>query len=252
MQINKYKNNLIVFLIFLLLAQFSIVTQTLGQDSSLVWDKPVVVKRVSKPTRKPVAHRRVERVPLLTLEWRMLKRNNDGTSQETNPNAIFHTGDRIRLAIKANQNVYLYIVHHSQGQDGTIIFPDSRINNGENYVKKNQEYILPAYCPTPEFDDPKDCWWKMTPPAGREEFTIICSRDMITSLPNQSSDEIGIIKLNVISELKTNSGQTLKRTSRPEFSYQEGGSGRYITWVTNTNAKDNEDLIETIVITHGS
>lgn len=252
MQTNKYKNNLIIFLIFLLLVQFSVVNQALGQDSSLVWDKPVAVKRVDKPTRKIVPHRRVERVPLLTLEWRMLKRNNDGTSQETNPNAIFHTGDRIRLAIKANQNVYLYIVHHSEGQDGTIIFPDSRINNGENYVKKNQEYVLPAYCPTPEFDDPKDCWWKMTPPAGREEFTVICSRDMITSLPNQTSDEVGVIKLNVINELKTGSGQKLKRTSRPELSYQEGGSGRYITWVTNTNAKDNEDLIETIVITHGS
>ncbi len=252
MQIKKYKNSLIIFLVFLLLAQFSIVNQALGQDSSLVWDKPVAVKRVSKPTRKAVVHRRVEHVPLLTLEWRMLKRNNDGTSQETNPSAVFHTGDRIRLAIKANQNAYLYIVHHSEGQDGTIIFPDSRINNGENYVKKDQEYILPAYCPSPEFDDPKDCWWKMTPPSGREEFTVICSRDMITNLPNQSSDEVGVIKLNIINELKTASGQKLKRTSRPELSYQDGGSGRYITWVTNTNAKDNEDLIETIVITHGS
>lgn len=252
MKIKQYKNKLIIIFLFFLLAQFQLVNLSLGQDSSLVWDKPVAVKRVSKPTRKSVPHRRVERVPLLTLEWRMLKRNSDGTVQETNPTAIFHTGDRIRLAIKANQNVYLYISHHSEGQDGTLIFPDSRINNGENYVKKDQEYVLPAYCPTPEFDDPRDCWWKMTPPAGREEFTVICSRDMITSLPNQSLDIPGTIKLNIINDLKTTSGQKLKRTSRPDLSYSEGGSGRYITWVTNTNAKDNEDLIETIVITHGS
>lgn len=245
-----YKSKLVLLPILLLLLQMLVVREIVGQDSSLVWDKPVTVKRVVKPTRKTTPHRRVvERVPLLTLEWRILKRNNDGSSLETNPISIFHTGDRLRLAIKANQNAYLYIIHHSEDQDGILIFPDSRINNGENYIKKDKEYILPAYCPTPEFEDPNDCWWRITPPGGKEEFTIIYSRDMITNLPNQS-DGSGTIKLSIIEQLKANSGQQLKRTSRPELNPQSG-SGRYITWVTNTNAKDNEDLIETIVITHG-
>jgi hypothetical protein len=246
--LNKtYKIKPIIFLILLLLLQVLLITDVIGQDSSLVWDKPVTVKRVSKPTRKATPRHHVEKVPLLTLEWRILKRNNDGSVQETNPISVFHTGDRLRLAIKANQNAYLYIIHHSEGQDGTLIFPDSRINNGENYIKKDQEYILPAYCPTPEFEDPNDCWWRITPPGGKEEFTIIYSRDMITDLPNQS-DGAGVIKLNIIEQLKASSGQQLKRTSRPE---QAGSSGRYITWVTNTNPKDNEDLIETIIISHG-
>lgn len=244
------KNRSLTLLLLLLLVQILVVRETLGQDSSLVWDKPVVVKRVAKPTRRVKPHRHiVEHVPLLTLEWRILKRNNDGTSQETNPSSMFHTGDRLRLAVKANQNAYLYIIHHSEGQDGSLIFPDSRINNGENYIKKDQEYILPAYCPTPEFEDPNDCWWRITPPSGREEFTIIFSRDMITNLPNQS-DNAGTIKLSVIEQLLANSGQNLKHSSRPELN-SSTGSGRYITWVTNTNARDNEDLIETIILTHG-
>jgi hypothetical protein len=224
-----------------------------AQDSpSLVWDRPVTVKRVAKAKRVSHPRRKTEKVPLLTLEWRVLKRLEDGKGIETNPSTVFHTGDRVRLGVKANQDGYLYIIHHSEGQDGSLIFPDSRINHGENFVKKDLEYILPAFCPTPEFEDPKDCWWRMTPPSSREEFTVIFSRDMITSLPNQISVSGGVIKLETIQDIKSSTGQVIKRTSRPFLRPEEGGgAGRYITWVTNTNTKDNEELIETIVLTHG-
>jgi hypothetical protein len=224
-----------------------------AQESSLVWDKPVTVKRVEKSSRVPIRKRhKVETAPLLTLQWRVLKRMESGSQLEVNPTTIFHTGDRMRLALTANQDGYLYIIHRSEGQDGTIIFPDSRINNGQNFVKKNEEYALPAYCPTPEFEDPRDCWWKMTPPGGREVFTVIFSRDMIMSLPNQVTETGGVIKQQVIKDLEIASGQILKRTSRPNLSPQQGGgAGRYVTWVTNTNTKDNEELIETVVLTHG-
>lgn len=238
--------------VLLAAAAVFLITASLAQESSLVWDRPVTVKRVAKPKRIVQPRRKVQQVPLLTLQWRVLKRAPDGIGIETNPNTIFHTGDRLRLAVKANQDGYLYIIHHSEGQDGTIIFPDSRINNGENFIKKDDEYLLPAYCPTPEFDDPKDCWWRMMPPAGREEFTVIFSRDMITNLPNQVRESGGVIKERLIEELKAGSHQTLKRTSRPALKPSEGGgAGRYITWVSNTNTNDNEELIETIVLTHG-
>ena len=224
-----------------------------AQDSSIVWDKPVEVKRVVKPKRETTRRRpKIERTPLLTIQWRVLKRNPDGTELETNPTTMFHTGDRLRLAITPNQEGYLYIIHHSEGRDGAIIFPDSRINDGQNFVKKDQEYVLPAYCPTPEFNDPRDCWWRMTPPGGQEIFTLIFSRDLITSLPNRVTEEGGVVKQSLISEIEADSHQALKRTSRPELSPQQGGgAGRYIVWVTNTNSKDNEELIETIVLTHG-
>jgi hypothetical protein len=236
----------------LLCALCVFVVSVFSQESSLVWDKPDTVKRVAK-TNRVVTHRRpkVEQAPLLTLQWRVLKRMDDGSSLEVNPITVFHTGDRIRMAIMANQNGYLYIIHRSEGQDGTIIFPDSRINNGLNYVKKNQEYLLPAYCPTPEFSDPRDCWWKMTPPGGREVFSVIFSRDMIEGLPNQVAEAGGLVKERMIKELELSSGQILKRESRPNLSPEQGGgAGRYVTWVTNTNKKDNEELIETVVLTH--
>ena len=86
--------------------------------------------------------------------------------EETDSTKEFQTGDKVKLAITANQNGYLYIVNQPEGKDGVLLFPDLRINKGQNYVVKDQEYSVPSYCQG--FDDPKDCWWQMVPPAGTE------------------------------------------------------------------------------------
>ena len=114
------------------------------------------------------------------------------------------------------------------------------------FIQRTQEH-------THEFDDPRDCWWRMTPPGGQEIFTVIFSRDLITTLPNRVAESGGVVKQEFIREIEVNSGQLLKRTSRPDLSpLQGGGAGRYVVWVTNTNSKDNEELIETIALTHGA
>ena len=222
--------------------------------SSNVWSNTVTIERKTKPDRKPTRPRRkVQPVmaALLTLEWRALKRGTDGSAIEVNPTSVFHTGDRLRLAFKPNQNGYLYIVENTEGTDGTILFPDSRVNNGRNYVVKNQEVILPAGCSSKYIDEKGNCWWQMAPPAGKETFTVILSRDMITDLPNEVTSDGIVVKQQIIDNLKKDSGQILDSTSRPNLTPdQGGGAGRYVTWVTNKNRKDNEELIVLIQITH--
>jgi len=117
----------------------------------LVDDRPVKIQRkhkanrVKRPTRRRPA---VVQVPLLKLQWRVLKVADDGSDEETSPLAMFHTGDRLRLAVKTNQDGYLYIIHQaSPTSPGQIIFPDSRLNGGRNDVGKYQELILPSNCP---------------------------------------------------------------------------------------------------------
>src|SRR5262245_7432666 len=93
--------------------------------SANVWTTAVVVKPKPKPDRvRP--RPRPKRVPLLTLEWRVVKHLGGGEQVETNPKTIFHTGDQVRVAMKTNQDGYLYVIRHNEGQDGEILFPDSR------------------------------------------------------------------------------------------------------------------------------
>ena len=217
-----------------------------AQTDKLVWDKDIAtVKRVAKPGRKPGPRRRpVMQAPLLTIQYRLIKRTEGGAFGDTSPSTVFFTGDQVKIAITPNQDGYLYIINNTQGRDGQLVFPDSRINNGLNFVNKNTEYIVPGACP--KFANPKDCWYEMDDVAGREEFTLIFSRDAISSLPNEAIGNGGLIKADTIRELRKQSSQDVEETS-----LRKGiGVGNYVIWVKNKNKSDNEELIYTIGLSH--
>src|SRR5438128_1060885 len=134
MRYKQFYFRLILIVISWLLPQAVLIVSVGGQASSPTWDKPITIKRVTKPGRKSRPHPRIERVPPLTFQWRVIKRANGNLQQETSPYTVFHAGDQVKLAITPNQDGYLYIIHNTEGQDGVLQFPDSRINNGQNYV----------------------------------------------------------------------------------------------------------------------
>ncbi len=244
-----------VVMILLSLAVLSVSAS--AQASKISWDKEATVSRVDKQKRKPShPHKRIERVRLLTLELRVLKLGNSNMAEETNPTAVFHTGDKIRLGIKPNQDGYLYIIGQTEGPSGEIVerprlvFPDSQVNNGQNGVTKDQEYRVPVNCPG--IADPGDCWLEMDKTEGSEVVIVIFSRDMITDLDDRIGAG-GVIDQRYVNQLKAGSGQKLMITSKPGLSpKQGGGAGRYVKWVINTNTKDNEELIETIKLNHAA
>ena len=220
--------------------------ESAAQTNKLVWDKDVeTLKRVPKPGRRPGVRRRpVMQAPLLTIQYRLIKRTIGNAFADTSPSAVFFTGDQVKIAITPNQDGYLYIISNTQGRDGQLVFPDSRINNGTNFVSKNIEYVVPGTCPA--YPNPKDCWYEMDEVVGREEFTLIFSRDVISSLPSRAIGGGGLIKQDVIREIRGQSNQDIEETSLSKGI----GSGRYVIWVKNKNARDNEELIYTIGVSH--
>jgi Domain of unknown function (DUF4384) len=234
-------------------------------DNPYIWDEPVKIKqpktpkvgRKRLPTRPPADKNGEEESPLLTLKYKALKRGDGKSAERVDPNGQFKIGDQLKLAITPNQNGFLYVVHRSVGVDGKVIdqphviFPDPRINEGLNAVTKDREYVVPQYCQ--DYPDPKDCWWEITPPNGKEFFTVIFSRDQITDLPNKlTADDIsrnsGAINEQVLEAIKQNSGQSLTRNDRVLSSRRAIQSDG--VYVRNTNRNDNEELIDTIEIKH--
>ncbi len=242
------KRILLVVLLATVLIDPLLLQNTFSQSSSLEWRKPVAIIRKPNVGSRP----RKQIVPLLTLQWQVLKRAQAGKIQATNPLTLFHSGDQLRLAIKVNQEGYLYIIHQTEGQPGTIVFPDSRIDNGQNYVKKDQECIIPNYCPSFK-NAAEDCWWTMDNNQGKEIFTVIFSRDLPISLKHVI-EAGGIVEQKFIDDLKIKSGQQLKYNGQKTGTFnttRNTDEGRYITFVSNINQRDNEELIETIVLNHG-
>jgi len=219
------------------------------KKAPLVWAGPVKVNRVSKPYTKPASPLpKEQRVPLLTLQWHLLARGNGNVQQPVDSNAVFETGDQLRLNITTNQDGYLYIISQTAGMPGTVIFPDPRINNGRNEVKKNEDHILPSFCP--DLPDPNDCWWTMAPPAGTEELIVIFSRDRITALPSQIAKEGETVDEKIINDLKARSRQSVKEQTG-SLSIPGRAAVKYATRVQNSNRRDNEELITTIRLKHG-
>jgi hypothetical protein len=228
----------------LLLSNFSTLAQSESSRFSGIWVTKKVITRKPKTDRVNPPKTVRETVRLLTIQWRVLKRDLHGKPVEVDPSLPLYTGDRIQFAVKVNQNGYLYLIQNTEGDEGETIFPDARLNGGKNYVKKDVEVVLPFNCDEAHKDD---CWYVMEPPDGREDVTVIFSRNQITSLPNDSEEAKKFIKKQVISSLKGSSPEPM-RNDKPKGL----GAGRFATWVTNTNVKDNEELVSTFYLTHSA
>ncbi|HXG94936.1 MAG TPA: DUF4384 domain-containing protein [Blastocatellia bacterium] len=212
--------------------------------------------RVRTEARKKRINKGEETTPLLAIKYEVFKRGDGNTMLSADPAQEFAIGDQVKLAITPNEDGFLYVIHKSVDVNGNVvdkphvIFPDPRIENGQNQVQKNQKYVVPGYCQ--DFADPSDCWWEITPPNGKEFFKVIFSRDKITDLPNRLTvDDIessgGRIDDLVITNLEKSSNQKLAQTDKTNSAGVVTGN---VIYVRNTNRKDNEELIYTIELKH--
>jgi hypothetical protein len=212
---------------------------TAQDNDSLFVGRPVPVAsvtRVVKRRRRVGRNRKpVVRTPLLAIQLRLYKLKDDGTPVETNPLSQFYADDRLRLGVRANQRGYLTIIQQREReQDGQILFPTSRLNDGGNYVEANKEFVVPSNCPA----DLRafDCAYIVPPGAGRALFTFIFSRDAIIDLPESATTSSGMIQAKVIKDLEQESAQQLNITTGTQTS-------PYAILVINTNRKDNEEIV---------
>lgn len=248
MRHRQHKVRLIVALGAVLLALgFSASARAQG----ITWDRPQSVTRKAKPKRKYRAHGRVkvrpkvETAPLLTVQYLLMKLRPDGTQLAINPGSQLNNGDMLRLAVTPNQEGFLYIIHQYEGEDGQILFPNSRVNDGQNFVAKNQEFLLPP--PNCGAGDPRACWYPVTPSPKKEFFIVIFSRDLILDLPNQAAQEAlsagGAVKKEIIDEyLKSVNPADYLVKGRPSTA-TAGTPSPYAVWVINKNTKDNEEIV---------
>jgi hypothetical protein len=101
----------------------------------------------------------------LGLRYSIL-RNNGDDYREVAPDTIFHSGDRIRVAVEVNDAGYLYIA--MKGASGTwkILFPTAEIAGGDNRVESGQQYTIPSAPGRFAFDQQP----------GEEQLFIVLSR----------------------------------------------------------------------------
>ena len=84
----------------------------------------------------------VAAVPL-GVRYSVLKRNAANAFVEVDPDTTFHSGDRIRIQVKANTSGYLYVV--AQGSSGTwqVLFPSADVAGGSNRLEPGDARQVP-------------------------------------------------------------------------------------------------------------
>lgn len=114
------------------------------------------------------------RARTLAVQYRLLKVNDNDSQVEVSPVTVFNGGDRLRLAVKADDEVYLYVIHQKgPNQPGSIYFPDTRIG-AQNHIAKGEQLVIPSNCSN--VSKPPDCSYEIDASAGQEFFTLIFSR----------------------------------------------------------------------------
>ena len=235
MRVNLFRYWLLLILICLFSAEMALAQQSDPLGNGM----PVSIFRKAKPDRRAThkAPKPVERAPLLKLEWRLNKVSADGSDEET-PQRTFKRGDRLRLSVRTNQDGYLYVIHQrSPDSPGDVIFPDSKINYGHSRVDKSEEFVLPSNCPINIARH--DCAVVLTFSGDEELFHLFFTREPFSKLPASASEATEPIPATLLESLKSGSGQILRR---------QKGSTESSELLTNINTKDNEDIMETIVL----
>jgi hypothetical protein len=80
----------------------------------------------------------------LAFRYTIQRRNSGGKFEDAAVDAVFRSGDRVRVSIESNDNAYLYIVQQGSRKTWNVLFPSSEINGGANQVKANAKITIPS------------------------------------------------------------------------------------------------------------
>lgn len=113
------------------------------------------------------------------LGYTLFMRDGMGDAVRIDPAREFRTGEAIRLNMEANTDGYLYVFHTENDGVPELIFPDARLNEGDNAIEAHVPYEVPS----PFETNPSFRWFSFTDPPANERLYIVITRQPIPGIP---------------------------------------------------------------------
>jgi hypothetical protein len=113
------------------------------------------------------------------LGYTMFMREAGGRSIRVDPGREFRTGDRIRLALEPSVDGYLYIFDSEDGGVPKMIYPDARLNGGDNWIEAH----VPVEVPSSEEPDERLRWFEFYGQPGSDRLYIVLTREPLPLVP---------------------------------------------------------------------
>jgi hypothetical protein len=113
------------------------------------------------------------------LGYTLFMRAPNGRAVRAEPSREFHNGDSVRIALEPNVDGYLYVFHTEGDGAPEMIFPDWRLDGGENWIEAH----VPVEVPSSEETDERLRWFTFYGNAAIEHLYVVVSREPLPGVP---------------------------------------------------------------------
>lgn len=113
------------------------------------------------------------------LGYTLFMRDSNGDAVRVDPAEEFHTGERVRISLEPNVDGYLYIFHSEGDAPPQMIFPDWRLQDGDNAIEAHVPYDVPS-----RFEkDERLRWFTFDANPATEHLYIVVTREPLSGVP---------------------------------------------------------------------
>lgn len=113
------------------------------------------------------------------LGYTLFMRNPNGRSVRVEPGHEFHSGDRVRISLEPNVDGFLYVFHTEGAGQPEMIYPDPRLDEGENWIEAH----VPMEVPSSEQSDERYHWFVFDNNPATERLYVVVTRKPLPSVP---------------------------------------------------------------------
>lgn len=119
------------------------------------------------------------RTPKLGLGLTLFKRDANGLAVRVDPSHVFRKGDRVRVLLETNAEGYLYIFNTTDGGNPVMIYPNSELDEGGNYLQSHVPIEIPASVAGEE----RLRWLTFDEHPGAERLFFVFTRQPLPAVP---------------------------------------------------------------------
>lgn len=117
--------------------------------------------------------------PAIGLGYTIFMRDASGRSIRVEPSREFRTGDRIRLALEPSADGFLYIFDSEDGGSPKMIYPDPRLDGGDNWIEAH----VPIEVPSSEESEERLRWFEFYGQPGGDRIFVVVTRQPLPIVP---------------------------------------------------------------------
>jgi len=105
----------------------------------------------------------------------IFKRGPRDTAVRVSARREFRAGDAVRFMIESNISGYLYVFHVENDGPAKMLFPDPRLQGGNNFVQAH----VPREIPSSREEDPEFGWFHFDQTVAVERFYLFVTRERL-------------------------------------------------------------------------